>query len=70
MPYSEARWKRETLAHYLALARIDVPRAVETALMLAAEAEGKSAGGLTGLADALRRELGISSEAKHADPRM
>lgn len=54
MPYDEAAWKRRSLAHYIAVAQIDVPRARETALQLAAAAEAASAGGLAGLTDAVR----------------
>jgi hypothetical protein len=57
MPYDEANWKRRTLAHYLALAQIDVPGAVATALMLAAAAEANSSGGLDGLQKKLREEI-------------
>jgi len=58
LPYDEAAWKRKTLAHYLSLAQIDVPGAVATALMLATAAEANSAGGLDGLVNKLREEIG------------
>jgi hypothetical protein len=57
MPYDEAAWKRRSLAHYLALAQIDVPRAAETALALAGTAESVSAGGLAGLHAELQKRL-------------
>lgn len=70
MPYDEAKWKRAALAHYLAIARIDVPLAVQEALVAAAAAEAASAGGLRGLVAKLREELGLPPEkgAGNADP--
>jgi len=57
MPFDQNAWKRAALEHYLAAARIDVPGAEVTALQQAAQAEKDSAGGLKGLADAVKREL-------------
>lgn len=69
MPYDEAKWKRSSLAHYLALARLDVPHAADTALMLATAAEACSAGGLAGLVDKLRQELGLPEQKTGRQPR-
>jgi hypothetical protein len=69
MPFDPIAWRRDAIEHYIALARIPVPRAIETALMQANAAERLAGPPLAGLHAELQQLLGITPAPAAAPPR-